>query len=976
MTTERRNLDRISGHRTQQNIQDISANNGSFVFAGDVSHVSFSQPGQITHLGSFEDAVKRCRDILFVSHPGADKASVADAKGKRTPGTCSWILENPQCQAWLNKKSPLFWISGGPGMGKTVLSLFLSEQVERLCQGTDDHFLFYFCRFQHDLYNKPVNLLRSLIYQLLNFSTDMSKIQQVLSYLDSQEKADNALSSLECLWNILEILLSQPSLSIVYCLIDGIDECQSSDVLIGKFRDYCASPIGRNGPLRLAIIGRDVDLLGIPIHPRDPTSTPESTSNHSTDGIDAINVFNGIKINPDYDQHVHDDIALFTRWSLEPLQGIPDFETIRPQVEQTLLTRAEGTFLWVGFVINELSKKKTCLQILEMIQHIPAGLNPIFGRTLHQIDPKYHSISAIILKWVAMTVRPLTLGELAYAVGTDIERMADRISICQPLLKLSDGRVLLIHQSVKEYLVRSYPDQDPIAEEFRIQEKECHSEIAHRCLQVLEHSFLQHTRISSRSPEYLRGEDRQPNILRVNIQPGGFQVAPQLFNYADLHWMKHAKSSSKNSKHLYDPRRPFFKKSCLVRKNWAAVGPVPWPRAHMAAYFGILPWLQALVESEGIPSWYWTQRWRNWINAEYLGCITLLHAVVGDHEQTVRFLLRHGANMGGWHPALRTAAALDRDKIVRVLLEYGAPLVHDGCKFEGSVLTSAAHNGSIAVAQLLLDHGVDINMKDFQDQTALVQAAKHGREDLVRFLFDHGAQFDITDFRLWLAKMAGIPEPGWSTGVVQTLLQHLTNVCWASGDGGGLLCQAARFADSQVVQVCLAKGVDVNWKGPSARTALIEALLGDRSQRATDVDGCFLTRVPYVLPRMLKLNSTTLAERKAVVIVLLNHGADLDLSGDLEDGSRRPPLVCAASRGFDWAVKELIERGVDLNARATFLQLPLPLHFLDIIRNVLIWRGKTSIYVYEKTPARFAYQDVQMTIASPKPCSNNLDCLH
>ncbi|KAF5644102.1 ankyrin repeat [Fusarium sp. NRRL 52700] len=278
--------------------------------------------------------------------------------------------------------------------------------------------------------------------------------------------------------------------------------------------------------------------------------------------------------------------------------------------------------------------------------------------------------------------------------------------------------------------------------------------------------------------------------------------------------------------------------------------------------------------------------------------------------------------MAGRYSALRTAAALDSVKVVWVLLEYGAPLVHDGRHLDGSVLTTAAQNCSIAMAQLLIDRGVDINMKDFQGQTALVQAAKQGREDLVRFLVDYGAHFDIKDFRLWLHKSARIPEHGWSTGVVQTLLQHLTNVCWDGEDGGGLLCQAARFADSGIVQVCLAKGVDVNWKGPSGRTALIEALLGDRSQRATDVDDSFLTRMPDVLPMMFKLNPTTLAERKAVVIVLLDHGADPNFGGDFEDGSRRPPLVCAASRGFDWAVKELIERGVDINARATFLRKP------------------------------------------------------
>jgi hypothetical protein len=122
------------------------------------------------------------------------------------------------------------------------MSLFLAEQVEKVCQGTDGHFLFNFCRFQHEYYHKQIDLLQSLSYQLLHFSTDTSRIQEVLSYLDTPENAKNPVCSLECQWMILEILLSQSGLSKVYCIIDGIDECELSDVLVSKFRDYCTLP--------------------------------------------------------------------------------------------------------------------------------------------------------------------------------------------------------------------------------------------------------------------------------------------------------------------------------------------------------------------------------------------------------------------------------------------------------------------------------------------------------------------------------------------------------------------------------------------------------------------------------------------------------------------------------------------------------------------------------------------------------------
>ncbi|KAI3578582.1 ankyrin repeat-containing domain protein, partial [Fusarium oxysporum f. sp. albedinis] len=695
-----------------------------------------------------------CRDVLFVSHPNADRANIADAKGTRAPGTCQWILENSEYQTWLEKKSSLFWISGGPGTGKTVMSLFLSEQVEKECQGTDDHFLFYFCRFQHECYNKPTNLVRSLVYQLLGFSTDMSKIQEVSTYLDTPEKAKNALCSLECLWKILEILLSQSNLSTVYCLIDGIDECEFSNVLIGKFRDYCTSPTGHNGPLKTAFIEAD-----------------------------ASDAFCGLKLDPDHHGHINEDIATFIRWSLEPLQRIQGFEAIRPQIEQTLLERAEGTFLWVAFVVHELSKKRTCLQISETVQEVPVGLYPVFGRMLHQIDPKYRHVSANIFKWIAITMRPLTLEELAYAIESDIECMEDRIVICQPLLRLSDNQVLFVHQSAKEYLLRSEPYQDPITEGFRIEAKRCHGEVAHRCLQIIEHSFFRHKRIDYETFESMTRDRKQPNISGGSMQPRKSLSACELFNYAELYWLSHARLSPKDASYLFNPSRPFFKRFSAVRKNWAAYRIEPSWLIHMATYLGMVP-----------------------------------------------------------------------DKFVQSLLEHGLQIPDSSSN--RSILISAASKGFTAVVQLFLDHGADINIRNDENETPLILAARFGHKDLVHFLLDHGAHFDLVDFRVWLSQTASTLVSAWSTEIVQTLLQRLTDVCWAGEDGSKLLNLAAKWADREVVQVCLAKGVDVNWEDPSGNTALIEAILGYRGP------------TPTTEPREGHLSTLRL---------LLAHGADTSL---------------------------------------------------------------------------------------------------
>jgi hypothetical protein len=54
----------------------------------------------------------------------------------------------------------------------------------------------------------------------------------------------------------------------------------------------------------------------------------------------------------------------------------------RTRIERALLERADGTFLWVGFVMNELLQKNTCTEVIETLERLPKGLPGIYSRML------------------------------------------------------------------------------------------------------------------------------------------------------------------------------------------------------------------------------------------------------------------------------------------------------------------------------------------------------------------------------------------------------------------------------------------------------------------------------------------------------------------------------------------------------------------------------------------------------------------
>ena len=106
-----------------------------------------------------------CRNALLaiVTDPKVDRADLIATKGERTEGTCEWLLQDDAYHSWLRGDVRCLWISGGPGKGKTMLSIFLTEELETRAQEPDTNLLFMFCVYQDRKRNNESAILSSLI---------------------------------------------------------------------------------------------------------------------------------------------------------------------------------------------------------------------------------------------------------------------------------------------------------------------------------------------------------------------------------------------------------------------------------------------------------------------------------------------------------------------------------------------------------------------------------------------------------------------------------------------------------------------------------------------------------------------------------------------------------------------------------------------------------------------------------------------
>jgi hypothetical protein len=380
----------------------------------------------IISVGPNEDEAHACLRALFLTDIRADRAKLITTKGSRVDGTCKWIKSHALYDSWLRSQSQLLWLSGGPAKGKTMLSIFLAEELEQTASVfPNTSFLQYFCDNKDEKRNTAVTVIRGLIYQLLQSRPKL--FDHILPSFKIQEKS--LFTSFETLWRIFESMVCDPVLGSTYCVLDGLDECDeaSLEMLLRKYAALLSAKTNESSAchLKLIIISRDL-----------PDFIPELLSS-----------FPRIRLDPDADTEINNDIRLFIKAKVEELSRYRQYpERLRVHVEEVFQDRAQGTFLWIGIVAQELEDYKAT-EVEKALDLFPPGLDELYARILLQIVSRRREIAARILRWVVMAVRPLTLSELSITIETTVEpsiiafnrdeRIREQVSYCGYFLTIT-----------------------------------------------------------------------------------------------------------------------------------------------------------------------------------------------------------------------------------------------------------------------------------------------------------------------------------------------------------------------------------------------------------------------------------------------------------------------------------------------------------------------------------------------------------
>ncbi|KAF0318056.1 ankyrin repeat protein [Colletotrichum asianum] len=304
------------------------------VAAGATAILGINQIGQ--GKGDTSAKLRDCTNALFITDPKVDRNELLIFKGERVKGTGEWIRQDGTYKAWLNSgDSRLLWISGGPGRGKTMLSIFLTVELQIFFRRPLTRILFYFCKHESENHNTATSILRTLLYHIFDRQPELTR--HVASRMETAERTRDTLNSPGTLWQIFLDVLADPSLGPVVYLLDGLDECkdESTKWLVKSLQTI----FDQSGRARL--------------------QTP--------------NMFKVIVVSRE----------------ITGLLGFPRLDLESKTHDIASDKRCDGTFLWAGLVLNEILEKNTELEIEQVLLDVPEGLDAIYARILRSIPAKW-----------------------------------------------------------------------------------------------------------------------------------------------------------------------------------------------------------------------------------------------------------------------------------------------------------------------------------------------------------------------------------------------------------------------------------------------------------------------------------------------------------------------------------------------------------------------------------------------------------
>ncbi|KAM7210765.1 Heterokaryon incompatibility protein (HET) domain containing protein, partial [Rhypophila decipiens] len=384
---------------------------------------------------------------LHATDPRLDKKRIEEAKGGLLVNAYRWVLDSPDFRRWHDRsESRLLWIKGDPGKGKTMLLCGIINELEQTidAEGRCRNLAYFFCQATDARINNATAVLRGLIYLLARQQPRL--LSHVRMYIDAGKSLSDA-NAWVALSEILREMLEDPNLKTTYLFVDALDECIVDLPKLLEFAVRISSD-----RVKWLLTSRNEITIERKLRSEDKRTRLSLELKQ-----------NAMQVSHAVDMYIDDKLS-----GLEPLQDgalLEDGALLKDRVRDILRDKANGTFLWVALVVQELSKEDVeSWHVLQIVKEVPPGLYGMYCRMLDKIKrhERDSELCRRILSTATVVYRPLYLAELGALSGLpeqiikSTENVKKIVAKCGSFLTVRDNQIYLVHQSATDFLLNRH----------------------------------------------------------------------------------------------------------------------------------------------------------------------------------------------------------------------------------------------------------------------------------------------------------------------------------------------------------------------------------------------------------------------------------------------------------------------------------------------------------------------------------------
>ncbi|RKL00716.1 hypothetical protein BFJ68_g12582 [Fusarium oxysporum] len=337
------------------------------------------------------ETLKSISSILYRAHH-------EEVSGKRTVGTCEWILKKEKFIRWEESDSSVTILYGNPGAGKTFLiSRVVDYSIEKA--EMSEAVAFFYCKREEENRRNPQDILRSILRQLSTPVKEVEgkRIHVSLKDLPNRLALNGTTFDVSTCESLIGRLIEDYSKTTI--ILDALDECNRNtrEELMRVLKNLTNG----SSKLRVFISSRhDEDIL------RHFEGTPIMEI-QATDNEEDISSF------------VEDRLFRDSRWADLHLE-------LQDDVEAGFRKKSLGMFLWVALQVDQIRRLRIWNEtnIREQLKILPTGLKGAYDvvwNQMQEMSSYEEQLARRALQWVLCAFKPLKTAELSLMMQIDIE---------------------------------------------------------------------------------------------------------------------------------------------------------------------------------------------------------------------------------------------------------------------------------------------------------------------------------------------------------------------------------------------------------------------------------------------------------------------------------------------------------------------------------------------------------------------------